>query len=62
MANEKWKMIWLRSLLLHQGDRDQGNRQESPSEFMNVGIEPAKHGDSIKPGVERSGTPGTVRV
>jgi hypothetical protein len=30
--------------------------------LMKACLEPAKRGESIKPGVERSGTPGTVGV
>jgi len=34
--------------------------QEPLNKFDGVGLTPAKRGDSIKPGVERSGTPGLV--
>jgi len=34
--------------------------QEGLNKAMKTCVEPAKRGDSIKPGVERSGTPGSL--
>src|SRR5438552_17132350 len=40
--------------------RSSGKLREPLNKVLKTYVEPAKRGDSIKPGVERSGTPGIV--